>query len=159
MTVIPQVLPIANVAPQVVVSAKFVALAPLRPMLVRLSVALPELVTVTVCAALVDSAGVVKLSWELLKVMAAPVTAPFSVMACGAPLALSASERLALYVPTVVPLNPTLKLQEAPAANVVQLLVWLKLLAFVPPIDTPVTLNGALPEFVSRTCWVAAVVP
>lgn len=90
-----QLAPAATVVPQVLVWAKLTVLPPLKPRLLSVRVPVPVFCRVRVWAALVDSAGAVKVSAELVNVIAGPVMFPVSVTDCGEPVALSAMERLA----------------------------------------------------------------
>lgn len=75
--------------------AKLAVLPPLKPRLFSVRVPMPVFVSVMLWVALVDSAGAVKVSAELVSVIAGPVMLPVSVTDCGEPVALSAMARLA----------------------------------------------------------------
>jgi hypothetical protein len=93
-----QVAPAANELPQVLVCAKSVGLAPVMVMPVIESAALPVFISVAVCTAVVDPTVSLKVS--IRGVSDAPgsgaaVPVPFSVVACGEPVALSATDSVA----------------------------------------------------------------
>jgi len=97
------------------------ALVPVIVSEVRFTVPVPVFLTVTSCAAVVEPTVVeakVSVVGESETVdAAAPV--PFSVTVCGEPVALSATERLAVRAPAPVGLNSTETVQLAAAASVV----------------------------------------
>ena len=114
MTLIWQFDPAASEDLHVVVREK----GPLAVMTMDLSAAVPVLVNVTVCAALVVPtvcAAKVKLVGERLTAGAVPV--PESAMVCGLLLALSEMVIAPVRSPTVVGVNVTLIVQLPPAAT------------------------------------------
>lgn len=118
-----QVAAAANVEPQVVADLRNdEALVPVMVSEVRFTVPVPVFFIVTVCAAEVDPSAVeakvrVVGESETVNVAAAPV--PESATFCGDPVALSATERLAVNVPVAAGLNSTESVQLAAAARVV----------------------------------------
>ena len=117
-TLIAQCLPAASVAPQVVVSEK----SPLATMLVMLSVAVPEFVSVIDFAKLVVLSarlGKVRLVGDKLTAGAVPDDAPVPVRltVCGLPLALSVTLIVPVWVPVAVGVNVTLIVHLPPAAT------------------------------------------
>jgi hypothetical protein len=134
---------------------------------VIVSAALPVLVKVTLCAALV-----VPTSWPLnVRLVAEKPTAgaaavvpvPVSDMLCGLPAASSVTRRVAFRVPVAVGSNATLITQFAPAASVVgltgQVLVGAKSTLFAPLIAMLVIKSPALPVLVKVTLCGALAVP
>jgi hypothetical protein len=103
-----------------------------------------------------------KVSEGALKLVTGCVTAvPLSVTMDTPPeLALLAMFKLAVKVPAVVAAKLTVVMQLAAAASVVpQVLVWVKLLAFVPVIVIPVMFIPAPPVLLSVTVSGVAVAP
>ena len=90
------------------------------------------------------------------------VPLPLRATVCGLPLALSVMLTLALRVPVAVGVKVTLMVQEAPAANVLELLgqvlVWAKSPLLVPLRPILLMVRAALPLLVSVTAWAALVV-
>jgi hypothetical protein len=122
-------------------------------MLEIMSGAVPELVTVTLCAELV-----VVMSWPAkVRLFAESVTAgatpaPVSEMFCGLPDALSVTDSEAFRAPVAVGLNVMPMVQLAPATTLApQVLVCEKSPLFVPAIaiPEPLKVNVAFPVFVS----------
>jgi hypothetical protein len=151
----------------VLVWTKSPLFAPDTAMPVIVSAALPVLVKVTLCAALV-----VPTSWPLnVRLVAEKPTAgaaavvpvPVSDMLCGLPAASSVTRRVAFRVPVAVGSNATLITQFAPAASVVgltgQVLVGAKSTLFAPLIAMLVIKSPALPVLVKVTLCGALVVP
>src|SRR5437660_901588 len=144
--------------------AKSPALVPVRAMLLMVRAALPLLVSVTAWAALVVlTCWLPKLRLVGLKLTpGALVPLPLKATVCGLPLALSVILTLALRVPVAVGVNVTLMVQEAPAANVLELLghvlVWAKSPALVPVRPILLMVRAAVPLLVSATAWAALVV-
>jgi hypothetical protein len=98
VTEIVQLAPAASELPQVLVSANSVGLAPVIAMLEMASGASPVFISVAVCAAVVDPTVSLKVS--VAGVSDAPgsgaaVPVPFSVVVCGEPVALSATDSVA----------------------------------------------------------------
>jgi hypothetical protein len=117
-----QVAATASVVPQVVADLrKEVALVPVTVSEVRVSVPVPVFLSVTICAGEVKPSAVEakdRLVGE--RVMASVGVAtplPVSAAVCGDPVALSASERLAVSVPVAAGLNSTETAQDAPGAS------------------------------------------
>jgi hypothetical protein len=146
--------PAATKLPQVsAMSAKSLALAPVTATLVMVNAALPPLVKVTVCAALVtltDPFPKERLLGETLADATPPV--PESPTVCGLPLALSAMLTEAARLPLAEGVNVTLTVQfPPPATELPQLLLCAKSLTFVPVNPRLAMVNAALPLFVSVT--------
>ena len=119
VTLIAQLVAAASELPQLLVSAKSPLLVPVMLMLLIVNVALPELLSVTMLAALV-----VPTAWFANETLvgARPMTGatpvPPSGMLCGLPLALSVTVMLALRVPAAVGVKTALMAQDPPAATV-----------------------------------------
>jgi hypothetical protein len=105
-----------------------------------------------------------KLRLEGLRVTAGVGVVPVPERATdwGLPVALSATERLALRLPPAVGLKVTLMLQLALAARVPaptgQVVVWLKSPALVPVSPMLLMVRGAVPLLVSVTLWALLLV-
>jgi hypothetical protein len=155
VTLIVQVPPTATlVVIHVLVSEKLLPTA----MLVKVRVAVPELVTVTDCAALVvPTAWLAKVREVGERVTAAAVAVPDKLTVCGLLLALSVIVRVPVTGPGAAgALNVTLIVQVPPAATlvVVHVLVSEKLLLAAMLVMVSV----AFPELVTVTdCAVLAV--
>jgi hypothetical protein len=122
VTLIVQLAAAATELPHVLVCAKSLALLPVTAMLVRLKVALPLLLRVTVCAELVVSTGWLpkeRLAAERLATGPLPVPVPERLTICGLPLALSVMVTAPLRVPVAVGVKVTLIVQLFPAATLV----------------------------------------
>src|SRR5580658_10463564 len=90
-------------------------------MLLKVTDALPVLLIVTLCAALVVPvfcAANVRLDGVKLNVNVGVRPVPVRVTLCGLPVALSVNVRLAVRVPTAVGLNVTDTVQELPDVSV-----------------------------------------
>ncbi len=131
--------------------------------LVRLKAALPVLVRVTVCAALVaptDWFPKARLVGERLATRAVLAPVPERLTVWGLPLALSAMRRVAVRAPLAEGVKVTLTVQLPPAATELpQVLVWAKSPALVPVKARLVTLKAALPELVRVTVCAVLVEP
>jgi hypothetical protein len=118
-----QLLPTANapVAEHVPLRVKSVAATPVRLKPLRVSVAAPLLVTVTLCDALtlpkVCGANVSDAAFSEMAGCGMAVPMPFSAMLDGEPLALCVNAKLAVRRPTAVGVNTTFKTQEVLAAT------------------------------------------
>jgi hypothetical protein len=74
---------------------------------------------------------------------------PVSGITCGLDTSESVSVRVAEAEPNAVGVKTIEMVQLAPAATCEpQVLVWLKLDAFAPPIESPATVNGVVPWLV-----------
>ena len=146
VTEIVQVAFLAKLVPQVSVSAK----SPLALMLVNISVALPTLVTVTLCLLLVAPTNWFPKGKAVAeRLMAGPngVPVPVRLTDCGLSPALSMTTREPTRVPVAVGVNVTLMEQDALAARVAG-----QVEAVNSPVAmTPVMFNVSLPELVSVT--------
>ena len=150
---------------QVLVWAKSPALVPPRLIVEIVRSALPLLVRVTVCAALVvPTFWLPKLRLLGLRLTAgAGVTpVPLSVTDCGLSPALSLMLTLALRAPVTLGVKVTLIVQLLPAGNVLglmgQVLVCAKSPALVPATLIVVIVRSAVPLLVSVTVCAALVV-
>jgi hypothetical protein len=149
-----QLLPAVSVDPQVDDMPNEEAFVPPSTMLVKLSVAVPLLVRVTVEGALVVAISVgekATLVGEMVSAGAVPV--PLSATVCGEPVALSATESVAWNEPLVNGVKPTVMVQLALTARVAaQLLVWLNAEEAVPPpMLMAMPVSAAVPVLVSET--------
>jgi len=146
VTEIVQVAFLAKLVPQVSVSAK----SPLALMLVNISVALPTLVTVTLCLLLVEPTNWFPNGTAVAeRLMAGPkgVPVPIRLTDCGLSPALSVMTREPSRVPVEIGLNVTLMEQDALAARVAG-----QVEAVNSPVAmTPAMFNVSLPELVSVT--------
>ena len=86
---------------------------------------------------------------------------PFSLTVCGEPVALSATERLAVRAPVAAGLNSTETVQVAAAASVVPQVVadLIKDVALVPVIVSEVRFTVPVPVFLIVTTCAAVVEP
>jgi len=163
-TEIVQLAETATGAAQLLVKLKSPGFGPPSETPERCSVALPVLVTVTVCAALDVPSVVVEndgpLDGENVIAGAAATPVPLSARLCGLPGALSATCKLAVNVPALAGLNIMVTEQLALAASVAaQVLVWEKLLALVPAIVTESKESDCVPVFTMEKTCVALLVP
>lgn len=130
-------------------------------MLLMVSVAMPMLVSLTDCAALVKFRFWV----AKVRVVGASVTAettpvPLKETVCGLPAALSAIKTEAEWAPAVDGANVTRMVHNAPAVtDEPHVFVWLKSPAFAPVIVTLLTLSAAPPVLVKVMFWPELVVP
>jgi len=153
VTLMVQLLPAKTGLVQVLVWAK----SPVAEILVIVSVALPELVSVTDCTVLV-----VPTIWELKvrleddRVTAGAAPVPVKLMVCGLPDALSTMLTEPVREPVAVGLNVTLMVQLAPARTAPPQVV---VCAKSPLAEMLVILSDALPELVSVTDCAALGVP
>jgi hypothetical protein len=130
-------------------------------MLVRFNDALPELVSVTVWAALAEPTDwFPKTRLEVERLATGAVPLPETATVCGLPVASSATAMDALRVPADVGVNVTLIVQLDPAARVdPQPLVWVKSVAFVPVTIMLETFIVAVPVFLSVTVLAELLLP
>jgi len=157
----------ARVVPQGVVSLNELALVPFRviPPVVMVKVEVPEFLSVTTWAALVEPTVVlanVKVAGVSVAVGGAAAPVPVNVTFCGEPAALSAMLRVPVSVPVAVGLKLTEMVQVAAAARVVpHVVVSLNELALAPlrVIPPVVTVKADVPVFFSVTTWAALVEP
>jgi len=137
-------------------------LVPVSVSEVSVKAAVPEFFTVTTCAAVVIPTTVdanVRLVGDNVTAGAVPV--PVIATVCGEPVALSATASEAVSVPVVAGLNSTDTAQVAPTASVV-VHVFAEIryeLALVPVSVSDVSVNTAVPEFLTVTTCAAVVVP
>lgn len=88
------------------------------------------------------------------------VPVPAITADCGEPVALSATETTALRLPVAAGVNVTVIVHVAPTARELpQLLLWVKLLAFVPVTEMPEIVSAAVPGFESVIGRAVAEVP
>ena len=150
-----QLAPIARLLPQVLISEKSpeTAIAP------SVSAAVPELVRITVCTALVVPIvcdGKVRLVGESVAVGVAAKPVPLSVTVWGEPVALSVIASVPVRLPAAVGVNFTEIEQFAPAAtDIPQVLVYAK----SPDVAIELSASAACPVLVSVTICAALVVP
>ncbi len=161
LTLIEQLAPAANEAPQVVVSLKSPEFVPVMeiPLIVRVSV--PVFVSVTVCAAVeVPRAVAANVSVEGERDTVGAVPVPDRDMVCGEEAALSLTLSVAVRAPLAVGLNATLIEQFAPAAKLApQVLFSVKSDALAPPTVTLEIVSDAVPVFVKVAICDPLVVP
>ncbi len=100
MTLIAQPAPKASELPQVLLSANALALVPVSEIPVTDSAAVPEFVSVTICAADVAPLFAVKTSGpggvNVTAATAGAVAVPVRLTVCGEPVALSAIDSVAM---------------------------------------------------------------
>ncbi len=153
LTLIVQLAPAATLPPFGQVMPDAGKKSPLGTMLAMVNAALPVLVSVTVCGALiVPSAwlGNVRLIGDSLTAGPVSTALPVRLIFCGLSAALSAMVIVPVRRPGIVGVKATLMVQLAPAARLLpQLLDWKKFkLAAMPSIGK---IRVALPLFVSVT--------
>ncbi len=155
ITAIVQLAPAATEPPQVSVSAKSLALVPVKARLVILKVALPVLVRMMVCAELVTSSGWLpkaRLVDERLITVALLVPVPVRLTVWGLPMALSVMVTDAVRLPLAEGVKVTLIVQLPPAASELpQVVVSGKSPGLVPVTAALVMLKARLPLFVRVT--------
>src|SRR5579864_7407384 len=122
-------------------------------MLDMVTVTLPPLDTVAVCGALVVPTATKPKSSSVGELWIGPDPLPERLTVCVPRVSLMVSVPVA--VPIVLGVNETLMVQKAPAATLVQLLIWLNGAA----VDTLDTFMGPVPELVNVTLLAALVVP
>jgi hypothetical protein len=148
---------------QLLVCAKSVGFVPAIEIPEIVSAALPVFFSVTVCAAEVvpDTAeNVRELGDSEATGAAAVVPVPLKATVCGEPVALSATESVAVKLAADAGVNVTEIAQLALAASELpQVLVCAKSLGFVPAIEIPEIVSAALPVFFSVTTCAALVEP
>jgi hypothetical protein len=151
-TLIVQFAEAATLVPQLSVSVKSAAFAPVNVMPLTVSVVLLVLLSLMICAVLevvITSSGNVNEVGESVAVgvpEAAPV--PLSVAVCGLPLALSATLIEAVRPPLAVGLNVTLMVHVPDAATLVpHVLVCEKSPTFAPAIETLLTVSEVVLVF------------
>jgi hypothetical protein len=120
-TEIVQLAPTARDVLQVVADfRKAVALFPVKPIVLKVTVLAPMFSIVTSCAALLDPTAVdpnASDAGEMVTVDGAAIAVPFRGTSCGEPVALSAMESDAVLAPVAVGLNSTEIVQFAPIAR------------------------------------------
>ena len=140
----------ATAAAQLLVNPNSEAFGPPRETEEMCSVALPELLTVSVCDALEVPCVVTGKDGEGGEKVTVGTTAmplPLKARLCGEPEALSETIRLAVRWPAAAGVKTTEIVQlEAGATAVVQLLVKLKSEGLEPLMETEETVRGAFPE-------------
>ncbi len=120
VTLIVQLPPAATEVPHVLVWAKSPGLAPVKPILLtKFNTALPVLVRVTDCAALVvPRFWLAKTRLEAFRLTAGPPPVPERLMVCGLPTALSEMFTVAVRLPVAEGVKVTLIVQLPPTARV-----------------------------------------
>jgi len=139
-----------------------VAKGPVTLIAVKVKLAPPVLVSVTVCEGLVVPIGSDGKVGGADKLTTGPVPVPLKPTVCGLPLALSVKLSEALKLPVADGVNVTLTVQVllgATAAPVQVSALLAKSLAFVPLIVTVEMLSAALPVLLRVTVCDALVVP
>jgi hypothetical protein len=164
LTVMVQEAPAASEVPQVLVWPKLVALVPVTETPERARTAVPGLESVTgKVAADVPTVVLAKASEPGVNVASGARAAeptPVSATVCGEPVALSATVIDAERFPVTLGVKPTVIVQEAAAASEVpQVLVWLKLVAFVPVTEMLEMARAAVPGLVRVIGRAVADVP
>ena len=165
VTEMPQLDPAASDAPQVFIEiAKSLGFAPVIAMLPMVSAALPVFISVAVCSALVEPVFAVKVNGPGVSETTgagAFVPVPFSVTVCGEPLALSATESMAVKPVTAAGVNVIEMPQLDPAASEApQVFIdTAKSLGFAPVMAMLPMVSAALPVFISVAVCAALVVP
>ena len=154
-----QLAPPASVPPQVLVSAKLVALVPPMLMLVMLTAVLPVLESVSVWAAEVVPTGVVgKVRFPAESETTVPVPANMAV--CGELAALSATEIEAVKLAAEAGVNVTAIVQVVAVASALgQLVVSAKSDGLVPVMLMLVMFSVVVPVLESVKTWAVAVEP
>jgi len=152
--------PVATEVPQLLFSEKLAGFEPANPMLKMLNAALPLLVNVTVCPALVVPRFWLKVRFEALRLTEGPLPVPVRLTAWGLPTASSAIVRVAARLPVAPGVNVTLMVQLPPAASEPpQLFDAAKSPGLVPDTAMLEKFKAALPLFVRVTDWAGVVVP
>lgn len=137
---------------QVFVWLKLDGLAPVSAMLETVSGAVPVLVRMSICDAAAVPRLVLKLSAVLLSWIAGAWPVPVSATVWGELVALSTTVRVAVSVPATDGVKVMERVQVAPAATLLpQVLVWLKVAAFVPLRLMELMASVAEPVLVSVT--------
>ena len=161
VTLIVQLLSAATEAPQLLVTVKSLALAPVAAIPAMFNAALPVLFRVTDCAALVVPRfwlGKVRVLVVRLTVGLEPV--PVRVTICGPPAALSEMVTAAVRLPTAVGVKITLIVQlPCAASELPQVEVSGKSATLAPVTVMLVKVRVALPLLVTVTVWAGALVP
>jgi hypothetical protein len=160
-TVIVQLLPAASELPQVFVSGKSEALAPVTAMLDIAKAAVPLFVTVTTCVAvLVPTVWLPKAKRLADSPTVAEVPVPVRLTVWGLPVALSVNITEAVLVPGALGANETLIVHWACGAiEAPHVLVMLKSPAFGPDVSILVNVSVALPTLISVADCVGLVLP
>jgi hypothetical protein len=164
LTVMVQEAPAASDAPQLLVSPKLLALAPVTEMLVKVKGALPGFdnvmgsgVAEVLMVVLGNASGFgLSTAWGISGTVPMPVrTADW-----GEPVALSTTEIAALRLPAEAGVKLTVMVQVAPTASEApQLLLSPKLLALVPVTEMLVMASAAVPGLESVMGKAVAAVP
>jgi hypothetical protein len=151
----------ATELPQVLVSAKSLALEPVKATPLTVRAALPVLLSVTLCAALVEPKArllKVRLLTDTLARGAEPV--PVRVTAWGLLAALSRRVKEPVRVPDAVGAKVTLKVQLPPAATELpHVPLTVKSLLLAPVTCVLVMVRAALPVLFSVSVWAGLVAP
>jgi hypothetical protein len=144
-----------------VVPGAAMANGPVVPIAVKVRLALPVFVTVTVCDELVVPTGSDGKVGGAGRLTTGPVPVPVKVTVCGLLPALSANERLPEFVPTAVGVKVSDTVQEPDAATGLEVEQVVPEAAMANGPDTPIAVNVrlALPVFVSVTVCDGLVVP
>jgi len=156
-----QVAPAAMLVPQVFANRNDDAFVPVTAMLVNVSVAVPLLVSVTVCDPLVEPTATVPNERLVAEsVTPAPWPVPVSAIICGDPTALSVIATAPASAPPVTGSKFPLIVQLAPAATLVpQVFVKTNEVAFAPVTAIWVIVSADCPLLVNVTDCDAVAVP
>ena len=164
VTAIVQLVPGASVEPHAVVSAKSLGFIPVRVMPEIMSEALPPLLSVNVCVALVvPLVTLPKLAVDGVRVAcgaAAVAPAQLNAMDCCCVGEGKFAPRLAVWVPAVSGVQVIEIVQIDPAARLApQVLVSLNELVLLPKNPKLLIVSAAVPEFCSVAVCVVLVLP
>jgi hypothetical protein len=164
VTLILQLPPAGTELPQLLDSLKSPAFVPVTAMPVMVKAAVPVLLRVTACAALVvPRIWLLKVRLVELRLTVGPPPVPVRLTLCTLPatlLLLSVMVKVAVRVPGSVGEKVTLMVQLPPAATELpQLLFWPKSPGLLPPNAKPATLKASFPVLVRVTVWAGLVVP
>ena len=171
VTPIMQLAPGASGLAQVLVWAKSAGSAPLKPIPVILSGAVPSFVSVTDCAGLVVPMGCVakvRLLGDRVAFGPEITPVPLKAICCGLPTTLSVMVTEAFRGPLRVGLKVTVIVQLPPCGGRLepQMFVWLKSFTSAPVMAVLSMLNASRPRLVrvtfcgallELTCWAAKV--
>jgi hypothetical protein len=144
-----------------VVPEAAIANGPETPIALKVRLALPVFVSVTVCAGLVVPTVSEGKVGGAGKLTTGPVPVPLKLTVCGLLPALSVNERLPEFVPTAVGVKVTVTAHEPDAATglEVEQVVPEAAIAKGPVVPVAVNVRLALPVFVSVTVCDGLVVP
>jgi hypothetical protein len=143
-----------------VVPVAAIANGPEVAMAVKVRLAFPVFVSVTVCAPLVLFTNCAENMSALDRLATGPVPVPLKLTVCGLPPALSAIVRVPLRLPTVVGTKAMLITQLLPAATGALVLHVVPEASVKSPVtDMALMANAKVPVFLRVTDWARLVVP